>query len=75
MMSKTMMAFIGKQRVGQTHHGAAKYIWSFVHSGTVMTQGINFEHTIGASIIVPITSIHSKHVFTSITEVLRTAII
>jgi hypothetical protein len=46
MMSKTMMTSIGKQRVGQAQHCAAKYIWDFVHSGTVMTEGIHFEHTI-----------------------------
>jgi hypothetical protein len=39
-----------------------------------MTDGINFEYIIGASIIVPIASIHSEHVFTYITEVLRVAI-
>ena len=42
--------------------------------GTVMTQGIRIEHMIGASIIVPIASIHSEHAFTYITEVLRAVI-
>jgi hypothetical protein len=47
---------------------------NFVHSGAVMTEGIHFEHTIGASIIVPIALIHSEHVFAYSTEVLRAAI-
>ena len=74
MMSKTMMASIGEWRVGQTQHGAAKSIWNFMHSGAVMTEGNHFEHRIGALIIVPIVLIHSEHVFTYITEVLRVAI-
>jgi hypothetical protein len=74
MMSKTMMASFRKQRVGQTNHGAAKYIRTFVHSGIVMTVGIHFEHMIGVSIIVPIALIHSEDVFTYITELLRVAI-
>ena len=45
-----------------------------MHSGAVMTVGIHFEHTIGALIIVPIALMHSEHVFTYITEVLRAAI-
>ena len=45
-MSKTMMGSIGEWRVGQTQHGAAKYIWNFVLSGTVMTEGIHLEHMI-----------------------------
>ena len=73
-MSKTMMNSVGKQRVGQTQHGAAKSIRSFVHSGTVMTEGIHFDHKIWASIIVPIGLIHSEHVFTYITVVLSVAI-
>ena len=68
-MSKIIMASIGKWRVGQTQHTAAKYIRNFVHSGVVMTKGIHFEHMIGESIIVPISSIHSKHAVTYITEV------
>ena len=69
-----MMTSIGERRVGQTHHGAAKSMRNFVHSGTVMTEGIHFEHMVGASIIVPIGLIHSEHVFTYITEMLRVAI-
>ena len=45
-----------------------------MHSGAVMTVGIHIEYLIGASIIVPIASIHSEHVFANITEVLRVAI-
>ena len=45
-----------------------------MQSGAVMTVGIHFEYTILALIIVPIASIHSEHVFTYITEVLRAAI-
>ena len=45
-----------------------------MHSGAVMTEGIHFEHMIGASAIVPIALIHAEHVFTYITEVLRVAI-
>ena len=45
-----------------------------MHSGAVMTEGIQFEHTVGALIIVPIALIHSEHVFTYISEVLRAAI-
>jgi hypothetical protein len=74
MMSRTLMSSIGEWGVGQTHHGAAKYIWSFAHSGAVMTEGIHFEYTIWALVIVPIASIHSEHVFAYITEVLRAAI-
>ena len=33
-----------------------------MHSGIVMIEGMHFEHTIGASIIVPITLIYSDHV-------------
>ena len=44
------------------------------HSGAVMTEGIHFEYTIWASIIMPIASIHSEHVFAYITEVLRAVI-
>ena len=73
-MRKTMMNSVGEWRVGQTHHGAAKSMRNFVHSGTVMTGGIHFEYTIWASIIVPIALIHSEHVFAYITEVLRVAI-
>ena len=40
----------------------------------MMTEGIHFEHTIGASIIVPIALIHSEPVFTYITEMLSVAI-
>ena len=74
MMSRTMMNSIGEWRCGQTHHGAVKYSWNLVHSGAVMTVGIHFEYMIWASIIVPIASIHSEHVFAYITEVLRVAI-
>ena len=73
-MSKTMMTSIGEWGVGQTQHGAAKSIRNFVHSGAVMTEGIHFEYTIWALIIVPIALIHSEHVFAYITEVLRAAI-
>ena len=73
MMSKVMFAMTGDWRVGQTQH-AAKSMKNFVHSGAVMTEGIHFEYTIWASIIVPIASIHSEHVFAYITEVLRAAI-
>ena len=73
-MNKTMMNSIGDWRVGQTHHGAAKSIWNFMQCGAVMTVGIHFEHTIWASIIVPIALIHSEHVFAYITEVLRAVI-
>ena len=45
-----------------------------MHSGAGMTECTHFEHMIGASIIVPIASIHSEHVFAYITEVLRVAI-
>jgi hypothetical protein len=69
-----MMSSIGEWGVGQTHHGAAKSMMNFVYSGAVMTEGIHFEYTIWASIIVPIASIHSEHVFAYITEVLREAI-
>ena len=62
-ISKTMMTSIGEWRVGQTQHGAAKSMRNFVHSGEVMTEGIHFEHTIWALIIVPIALIHSEHVF------------
>jgi hypothetical protein len=71
MMSKTLMSSIGEWGVGQTHHSATKFVRNFVHSGAVMTEGIHFEYTIWASIIVPIASIHSEHVFAYITEVLR----
>ena len=74
MMSKIMMGSIGEWRVGQTHHGAAKSMRNFVHSGAVMTEGIHFEYTIWALIIMPIASIHSEHVFAYITEVLRATI-
>jgi hypothetical protein len=69
-----MMGSIGERRVGQTQHGAAKYIWNFMHSGAVMTVGIHFEYTILVSIIVPIALIHAEHVFAYITEVLRAVI-
>ena len=46
MMSRTMMGSIGERRVGQTHHGAAKYMRDFMHSGAVMTEGIHFEYMI-----------------------------
>ena len=74
MMSKTMMTYIGNWRVRQTQHGPAMFIRNFVHSGTVMIEGIHFEYMIWASIIVPIALIHSEHVFTYITEVMRSAI-
>ena len=45
-----------------------------MHCGAVMTEGIHFEHTIRASIIVHIALIHTEHVFAYITEVLRAAI-
>ena len=45
-----------------------------MHSGAVMTEGIHFEYTILASIIVPIALIHSEHVFAYITEMLRAVI-
>ena len=73
-MSLTMMTSIGEWRVGQTHHGAAKYMRDFMHSGAVMTEGIHFEYMIWALIIVPIALIHSEHAFAYITEVLRLAI-
>ena len=41
-----MMTSIGECRFGQTQHGAAKYIWNYMHSGAVMTEGIHFEHMI-----------------------------
>ena len=40
VMSKIMFASIGEWRVGQTQHGAAKSIRNFMHSGAVMTEGI-----------------------------------
>ena len=45
-----------------------------MHSGEVMTEGIHFEHSIGAWIIVPIALIQSEHVLIYITEMLRVAI-
>ena len=45
-MSKTMMGSIGKQRVEQRHHCAAKSMRDFMHCGAVMTEGIHFEHMI-----------------------------
>ena len=54
MMSKTMITSIGGWGVGQTQQGAAKSIRNFVHSGTVVTEGIHFEHAIGTLIIVPL---------------------
>ena len=45
-MMKSMMGSIGECRFGQTQHGAAKYIRNYMHSGTVMTEGIHFEHMI-----------------------------
>ena len=39
-----------------------------------MTEGMHFEHTIGALIIVLIALMHSVHILTYITEVLRVAI-
>ena len=68
------MGSIGEWRVGQTQHGAAKFMRNFMHSGAVMTVGIHFEYMIWALIIVPIASIHSEHVFAYIIEVLRVAI-
>ena len=73
MMNKTMMNSIGEWRVGQTQHGAAKSMRNFMHSGAVITVGIHFEFTIWASIIVPLASINSEHVFTYIIEVLVVA--
>jgi hypothetical protein len=73
-MSKIMMGSIGEWRVEQTQHVAAKSMRNFMHSGEVMTVGINFKHMIRASIIVPIALIHSEHVFAYITEVLRAMI-
>ena len=55
-------------------HGATKSNRNLVQSGTVMTEGVHFEFTIGAWIFVPIASNHFEHVFTYITEVLRVAI-
>ena len=52
MMNKTMMNSIGEWRVGQTQHGVAKSMRNFMHSGAVMTEGIHFEYTIWASIIL-----------------------
>ena len=74
MMSKTMIASIGEWRVGQTQHGAAKSMRNIMHRGAVMTVGIHFEYMIWASIIMPIASIHSEHVFAYIIEMLRAAI-
>ena len=54
MMSKTLMTSIGECRGGQTQHCAAKSMRNFMHSGTVMTEGIHFEYLIWASIIVAI---------------------
>ena len=48
MMSRNMMNSIGEWRVGQTHHGAAKSMRNFMHSGAVMTVGIHFEYMIWA---------------------------
>jgi hypothetical protein len=45
-----------------------------MHSGTVMTEGIHFEHMIGALLIVPIALIHPEHLFAYIAEVLRAVI-
>jgi hypothetical protein len=73
-MSRTLMSSIGEWGVVQTQHGAAKSMRNFMHSGAVMTEGIHFEHTIWALIIVPMALIHSEHVFAHITEVLRAAI-
>ena len=55
------------------------YEWCFcnrnvMHSGVVQTQGIHIEHIIRASIILPIVLIHSEHLCTYITEILRMAI-
>ena len=69
-----MMTSIGKWRVGQTQHGAAKSIRIFLVSEVVMMQGMHFEHMIGASIIVLIALIYSEHVVTDIIEVLKAAI-
>ena len=74
MMSMTMIASIGEWRVGQTHHGAANSLMNFMHSGTVMTEGIQFEYMIWALIIVPIASIYPEHVFAYFTEMLRATI-
>jgi hypothetical protein len=74
MMSRTLMSSIGEWGAWQSHHCAAKSMRNFVHSGAVMTEGIHFEYMIWASIIVPIASIHSEHVFAYVTEVLRVAI-
>ena len=74
MMSRIMMNSIGEWRVGQTQHGAAKSMSNFMLSGAVMSEGIHFEYTIWASIIVPIALIHSEHVFAYITEMLRATI-
>ena len=74
MMSKTMMNSIGEWRVGQTQHGAAKSMRNLLHSGAVMTEGIHFEYTTWALIIVPISLIHSEHLCAYITEVLRATI-
>ena len=74
-MSYIMMGSIGEWRVGQTHHGAAKSMRNFVHSGAVMTEGIHFVYMIWVLIIiVPIASIHSEYVFAYITEMLRVVI-
>ena len=45
-----------------------------MQSGAEVTQGTYFKLTTGASIIVPIVSIHPEHVVTYITEVLRVTI-
>ena len=74
MMSKIMFASIGEWRVGQTQYGATKSMRNFMHCGAVMTEGIHFEYTIWALIIVPIALIHSEHVFAYTTEVRRAAI-
>ena len=74
MMSKIMFASIGEWGAGQTHHGAAKSMRNFMHCGAVMTEGLHFEYTIWALIIMPIALIYSEHVFAYITEVLRVAI-
>ena len=42
-MMKSMMGSIGECRFGQIQYGAAKYIWNFVHSVTVMTEGIHLN--------------------------------
>ena len=54
MISKTMMTSIGKWRVGQTQHGAAKSMRNFVHSGTVMTEGICFETWLELQLLCPL---------------------